>query len=196
MVTVTDLKQYIYCPRIVYYHHCLPAIRPETEKMVLGREEGAAEEVRQLRRSLRPYGLRSGECHVDVALVSERRQLSGRVDLVISTTDNPAGTAELIPVDFKLSPGRMGDNLRLQLAAYGLLLEEQWGQASLRGYIYFIPTRRAVRVDFTPDLRRRVEAALVAIHEIVVREAMPAAPVGRARRRCATCEFRLFCNDV
>jgi CRISPR-associated exonuclease Cas4 len=196
MFTVTDLKQYGYCPRIVYYRHCLPAVRPETYKMAAGREEGAAEEQRQLRRSLRPYGLRAGECHLDVMLTSERLDVSGRVDVVIDTWDNPTQMRELIPVDFKLSPERMGENLRLQIVAYGALLEDQWGVPSRRGYIYFIPARRAVRVDFTTELRARMEAALAVMRDIVARERMPEPPAGRARARCEACEFRLFCNDV
>jgi CRISPR-associated exonuclease Cas4 len=194
MFTVTDLKQYTYCPRIVYYHHCLPAVRPVTYKMEAGIEAGAAEETRELRRSLRPYGLRRGERHLDVALSSEGWGLRGRADLVIDTDDNSSGTRELIPVDFKLSPGRLGANIRLQLVAYGLLLEEAWGAPSRRGFVYFIPRRRATEVSFTPELRARFEASLGVMRDIVERERMP--PPTRSRARCEVCEFRRFCNDV
>jgi len=194
MFTVTDLKQYAYCPRIVYYHHCLPDIRPITYKMEAGREAGASEEVRELRRSLRPYGLQRGRRHLDVWLSSQRWGLRGRADLVIDTDDNPTGERELIPVDFKLSPGRMGLNLRLQILAYGVMLEETWGVTSRRGFVYFIPRRRAVEVSFTPELRARFEASLTVMRDIVIRERMP--PPTRSRGRCQVCEFRRFCNDV
>jgi CRISPR-associated exonuclease Cas4 len=194
MFTVTDLKQYTYCPRIVYYHHCLPAVRPVTYKMEAGSEAGDLEEMRELRRSLRPYGLERGERHLDVALSSERWGLRGRADLVIDTDDNPSGARELIPVDFKLSPGRLGDNLRVQVLAYGVMLEETWGVPARRGFVYFIPARRAVEVPFTPELRARFEAALAVMRDIVERERMP--PPVRARTRCEACEFRRFCNDV
>ncbi|GAB4550125.1 MAG: CRISPR-associated protein Cas4 [Anaerolineae bacterium] len=194
MFTVTDLKQYTYCARIVYYHHCLPAIRPVTYKMEAGAEAGEDEELRELRRSLRPYGLKRGERHLDVYLSSDGWGLRGRVDLVIDTDDNPRGERELIPVDFKLSPGRMGANLRLQLMAYGVILEEAWGLPARRGFVYFIPQRRAVEVPFTPELRVRLEASLRAMRDIVERERMPPPP--RQRARCEVCEFRRFCNDV
>lgn len=194
MFTVTDLKQYTYCPRIVYYHHCLPAIRPVTYKMEAGIEAGATEEMRELRRSLRPYHLRQGERHLDVWLTSEAWGLRGRADLVIDTDDNPSGVRELIPVDFKLSPGRLGTNIRLQLVAYGALLEETWGAPSHRGFVYFIPRRRAVEVPFTPELRARFEASLAVMRDVVERERMP--PPTRSRARCDVCEFRRFCNDV
>ena len=194
MFTVTDLKQYAYCQRIVYYHHCLPAIRPVTYKMEAGIEEGASEETRELRRSLRPYGLQRGERHLDVWLDSEQWGLRGRVDLVIDTDDNASRAREIIPVDFKLSPGRLGTNLRLQLLAYGVMLEEDWGAPVRRGFIYFIPHRRAVEVPFTPELRAQLEASLAVMRDIVARERMP--PPTRARARCEACEFRRFCNDV
>jgi CRISPR-associated exonuclease Cas4 len=194
MFTVTDVKQYAYCPRIVFYHGCLPDIRPVTSKMEAGAESGQAEEIRELRRSLRPYGLRRGERHVDVSLVSERLGLSGRVDLVIDTDDNPAGQRELVPVDFKLSTGRMGDNLRLQLCAYGVMLEEEWSVPVHRGFVYHILARRAVMVPLSQQLRTRLEAALADMHAIVGQERMPEPT--RQRNRCRVCEFRLFCNDV
>jgi len=194
MFTVTDLKQYTYCARIVYYHHCLPDIRPVTYKMEAGSEAGMAEEMRELRRSLRPYGLSRGERHLDVWLESERWGLRGRVDLVIETDDNPSGELELIPVDFKLSARQPGENVRMQLAAYGGMLEESWGRPSRRGFIYFIPRRRAAEVPLTAELRARLEASLEGMRAIVEREHMPAAT--RSRGRCEVCEFRRFCNDV
>jgi CRISPR-associated exonuclease Cas4 len=194
MFTVTDLKQYTYCPRIVYYHHCLPAVRPVTYKMEAGIEAGADEELRELRRSLRPYGLGRGERHLDVYVNSEAWGLRGRADLVIDTDDNPRGERELIPVDFKLSPGRLGANIRLQLVAYGVMLEEVWGLPAQRGFVYFIPQRRAVEVPFSPELRARLEASLHVMRQIVEREHMP--PPTRQRARCEACEFRRFCNDV
>ena len=36
LLEVTDLKQYTYCPRIVFYRYCLPRVRPITYSM----EEG------------------------------------------------------------------------------------------------------------------------------------------------------------
>lgn len=194
MFEVTDLKQFAYCPRIVYYRYCWPAVRPVTEKMELGLQAGETEEVREARRSLRPYGLRRGVRHLDVYLASERWNLRGRVDLAIQTDDNASAAPEAIPVDFKLSPGRMGDNLRLQLAGYGVLLEETWGMACRRGFVYFIPRRRAVAVPFGEEMRVRLESTLAVIQAMVDHERMPA-PV-RERGRCQVCEFRLFCNDV
>lgn len=36
-IEVSDIKQWRYCPRVVWYAYCLPAIRPKTDLMRQGR---------------------------------------------------------------------------------------------------------------------------------------------------------------
>jgi CRISPR-associated exonuclease Cas4 len=140
------------------------------------------------RRSLRAYGLAQGERSFDVVLTSRRLGLSGRVDMVIRTPD------ETIPVEYKYSPGRTGRNLMLQLTAYGMMLEESgWGEVR-RGFLYFIPARRAREITLDQAMRREIEAMIEQIHQMITQEAMP--PPTAQRGRCVACEFRRFCNDV
>lgn len=191
---VTDLKQYSYCARIVYYHYCLPDVRPVTYKMRAGIEAGQDEAAREERRSLRPYGIAAGERFFDVRLASAELGVRGRVDMVIAVPGRDTPGAELIPVDYKLSERAPGRHFKLQLALYGLLLTEAWGLPARRGFIYLIPERRAVGVPLTPALYRQARAALDEIRAMVEQEAMPAPPA--SRRPCVSCEFRRFCNDV
>lgn len=192
---VTDLKQFVYCPRIVYYHYCLPQIRPTTFKMVAGIEAQDEETVRELRRSLRPYGLTRGERHLDLYLSSEELGLRGRVDLVIETDEASPGEPELIPVDYKLSRrGRGNRHFRLQLLAYGMMLSEKRQQPIRRGFLYYIPLRQAVEVPFTDRLKSTLKQVLSQMREIVLTEQMPAPT--KQRGKCLNCEFRRFCNDV
>ncbi|RLC59491.1 MAG: CRISPR-associated protein Cas4, partial [Chloroflexota bacterium] len=80
--TVTDLKQYAYCPRVVFYTYCLPLLRPTTFKMEAGiaAHEKAREQER--RRTLSAYGLVEGKRHFDIWVESPILGLRGRVDLV------------------------------------------------------------------------------------------------------------------
>ena len=191
---VVDLKQYVYCPRLIYYHHCLPQVRPVTYKMEAGIAAQDEEEVRAARRSLRIYGLQRGEVETNVRLESDTLGLRGQVDLVIKTDDNPLGETELIPVDYKLSQGKLGPHFKLQLVAYGLLLEEVYELPVKRGFLYAIPKRRAVEVSFTPTLRTKLKQAVLEMQEIARKEWVPPPP--RQRAKCEVCEFRRFCNDV
>lgn len=192
---VTDLKQWVYCPRVLYYYTCLPDVRPITYKMTAGIEAGEREERLEIRRlarqSLRIYGLESGRCEFNLALGSSRLGLQGIVDMVIWT--GKAGDEIPIPVDYKLS-NVAGDHFKLQLAAYGRLLEEMDGRPVTRGFLYFIPRRQAEEVRFDQRTRTRLLETLDAMHRMLANEQMPA-PTPR-RGRCVACEFRRFCNDV
>jgi CRISPR-associated exonuclease Cas4 len=189
---VTDLKQWTYCPRVVFYRYCLPRIRPVTYSMEAGKRAHEEEVSREERRSLHAYSLTSGERFFDVALRSERLHLSGRIDLVIrvQTDQGPEG----IVVDYKLSEREAGSHFKLQLAAYGLMVEEAWGIPVRRAFLYHIAQRKAEAIPLTPALRRQVERTVDAIERAIVGEAIPRPPATLAR--CVACEFRRFCNDV
>nr|HID12622.1 CRISPR-associated protein Cas4 [Anaerolineae bacterium] len=190
--TVTDLKQYAYCPRIVFYTYCLPLIRPTTYKMEAGAAAHERAAALERRRTLSAYGLVEGKRHFDIWVESPILGLRGRIDLVIETGEG--GGRELIPVDYKQTRRRAGRHVKRQLATYGLMLEESWDLPVRRGYIYYLPLRRADEVKLTSRLRDEVREAIAAMQEMVEREAMPAPP--RSRRPCVNCEFRRFCNDV
>ena len=200
LFTVTDAKQMGYCPRIVYYHYCLPALAvAPTYHMQAGAVAGQKTEALEHRRSLRAYGFsETGPAaprrEYDVWLESERLGLRGRLDMLI------VSGAELMPVDYKDSDasqagGRQAQhNWQLQLAAYALLLEEARDTVIRRGFIYYIPARRARPVMITPELKAEVRSLVAQMGEMVAREWMP--PPTPRRERCRACEYRRFCNDV
>jgi CRISPR-associated exonuclease Cas4 len=185
---VTDLKQFAWCPRIPFYRYCLPRVRPVTYAMREGILSHHEEAEREERRSLRAYGLVSGERCFDLALKSSRLGLVGRLDLAIRL-ENSA-----VVVDYKLTRDPIGPHYQLQLAAYALLLEEAWNLPVTRAFIYQIPRRQAEEQRLTSHLRQKVMTTATAIRRIVEREQIPP-PCARISR-CVVCEFRRFCNDT
>jgi CRISPR-associated exonuclease Cas4 len=186
--TVTDLKQFDYCARVVFYERCLPHVRPRTHKMDAGHKAHEDEQGRARRRSLAGYGLPNGERHFDVPLQCNRLGLRGKLDELVIV---PEG--EMLPVDYKLGR-KVEANHRLQLAAYALLLEAKYGVAVDRGFLFLIPLRKTVEVAIDAKLRAAVETRLKSLREMVERERMPEAT--QLRVRCFDCEFRRFCNDI
>jgi CRISPR-associated exonuclease Cas4 len=189
---VTDLKQWTYCPRVVFYRYCLPRIRPITYSMQAGVQAHEVVAAREERRSLRPYGLEAGERFFDVALTSERLRLTGRIDLVIRTQSEQG--EEGVVVDYKLSERQAGTHFKLQLAAYAVMVEETWGIPVRRAFLYHIPQRQAESIPLTAILRRQVETTIASIHAAIAGEVMPLPPTRLGA--CVACEFRRFCNDV
>jgi len=178
---VTDLKQWFYCPRIVYFQFLMPDLRPKTYSM----EEGALKHAELRRRRRRWRGLPEGEYRWDVALRSDELHASGLVDLVIDTVD------ELIPVDFKDSL-KASAHFKMQLVAYGIMLEEM-GKRVERGFVYLLPRRRAEEVRLTARMKSKVRRAFGEMLKSVLGEEMPPPPKSQAQ--CVACEFRRFCGD-
>lgn len=187
--TVTDLKQYIYCARVVFYERCLPDFRPRTYKMDAGHEAHEHQRKLSARRTLQKYGLIDGERHFDVALRSPMLGLTGVADEVIVTADPHAA----YPVDYKLAR-QVSSHYRVQLAAYALMIEEIWNLEVPKGYVYLIPLRKLEAVPIGIVLRADIRTALTAMNAMVRDEKMP--PPTQQRRKCINCEFRRVCNDV
>lgn len=186
---VTDLKQFAYCPRIVYYSYCLPLVRPTTYKMEAGVEAHEKATTDEARRSLRAYGVSEGERRFDVVLTSERLGLSGRIDMVIVL-----GQQEAIPVDYKLSRHGEAKHYHQQLAAYAEMIEENWQIPVRRGFLYLLPERRAEEIKLTSRLRAGLKGQVAVLRQMIESQALPEATSARAR--CVNCEFRRFCNDL
>lgn len=193
-IDVTDLKQWTYCPRIVYYRYCLPRIRPTTHLMNAGIEAHRDEAAREERRGLRLYDLETGERVVDLSLIDHELGLRGRLDLAIAVPDRASAGATAVVVDYKYTEQQAGAHFKLQLAAYAILLERAWQLPVPTGYLYQIPLRRANAVPITPPLRQKAMTTIETIHRSIRRETMPPPPA--SRYPCVSCEFRRFCNDV
>ena len=187
-IRVNGIKQYAYCPRIVFYQYCMPVENKPTWKMEQGKI--AEEEIDKLekRRKLREYRLAEGNRRFHVWLRSERLGLSGKLDLVI---DSPEG---LFPVDFKMTTGRPHKNHIAQLCGYALLLEDRYQREVTKGFVYLIPNNDAVVFDLTAERKAETEAMIREIRRMIEKEQM--APPTPVRNRCTDCEYRNYCGDI
>lgn len=185
---VSDLKQYMYCPRTVYFQYVLPVEHKVTHKMEHGKEEHFELDRLEKRRKLVEYGLEEGERRFHVALHSERLALTGIVDLLLVT---PKG---YFPVEFKYSSRDPALNHKYQLTAYAMLVEEVYRRPVHTGFLYMSPGKRIFPVDITENMRLHLRRLMGAIRRMVAEERAP--PRSRSAARCRDCEYRRFCADV
>lgn len=184
---VSDIRQHVYCPRIPYFRLGTRLPRPTTYKMAEGQIEHVRAESLEDRRSLRAYGLTEGERIFGLTIFSERLGLTGKLDMLIRTQ------YELIPVEFKNSEADVGLNHKYQLAAYALLVEDEFRAPVRRTFVYFTLRKRAREVLITTGARRYVHRILQEIRANAAGEQMPQGT--RVLGRCRECEFLNFCND-
>ena len=185
---VNDLKQFQYCPRIVFYNTVMPVERKSTVKMERGKEEEFKLDALEKRRTLARYQLGSAERRFHVWIESSKLALSGKLDLLIVS---PQG---YFPVDFKYTRGRPHRNHVFQLAGYATLVEEEFQTQVEMGFIYLAPVQKIVAIRITPQLKERTLSVLTEIRNMIREGILP--PPTEVRSRCTECEFRNYCGDV
>jgi CRISPR-associated exonuclease Cas4 len=188
MLRVHDLKQWAYCPRIVFFSYVMPVDRKTTFKMEMGKDAEEAVVRLEQRRRLSEYGVHEGRRRFGVWLTSEEQGLSGKLDLLIETAE------ERYPVDFKFSERDVHPNHVVQLAAYALLIEDRWRRPVERGFVFLVPREDIVEVRLTNADKGMVRDFLTAIRDSLRLQRMPEATSARAR--CVECEYRNYCADV
>lgn len=185
---VGDLRQYLFCPRVVYFQYVLPVERKTTYKMEKGK---AVEEVVQrleARRKLKKYGIDAGTRRFGVWLRSSGLGLSGKIDMVIETE------SQCFPVDFKWTKGGVQRNHVYQLGGYALLLEDQTGKEVKTGFIYLIAQGHVATQEISVELKIECMRILEGIREMIRAERFPEPPA--KTNKCNECEYQNYCRDV
>jgi len=186
--TVTDLKQYHYCPRILYFTYVQPVPRSVTHAMKRGTDEHALLDRLMPRRTVRRYGLDEAEKHFHVRLGSPTVGITGQLDLLLNAGDR------YYPVEFKYTRQPPAANHRLQLSAYALLVEEEYETQVEMGFFLIRPEDLLTRVPIGEEDREAVRNAIGEIRQIVLAQQWPEGT--RQHGKCVMCEWRNFCNDV
>lgn len=188
LLAVTELRQWSYCPRVVYYHQLMPGAAQMTYKMQEGLRAQDVVESLELRRTLREYGMEKASREFGVWLKDEGLGLTGKIDLLLR------GERSGAIVDFKLTSGDPGENHRMQLAGYALLTEAALGLSVDTAFLFRIPDNRVFAVPVTRELKEKAAEAVRAIRRMQVTEELPGATEVRAR--CTECEYANYCGDI
>ncbi|HHY73707.1 MAG TPA: CRISPR-associated protein Cas4 [Bacillus bacterium] len=190
MLTITDLKQFVYCPRVIYYTYVQPVPKKPTFKMVYGREQHAELNKKEKRRGLKQYNLIEGERIFGYPIRSLEMGLTGKLDILIDTKDENG--QRYFPVECKDTDRGIYNNIKYQLVAYAMCLEEMTNSIVSEGFIYIIPEGKAHKIEITSEQKEFVRKMISMINKIIKDEYYPEP---RARKRCWDCEYIRYCND-
>lgn len=186
---VTDIKQYGYCPRIIYFTYVQPVPRKITRLMEYGVMEHLKLEELEPRRVIKKYGLTAGKKVFREKFASSTLKLSGMLDLSIHTD------GAIYPVEFKFTAAEtIQYNHRAQLGAYALLLEEKYGIKITTGFIFLSAGKKIIPVALSERDKLKVVGYIREMSDIIHKETFPA--MTRNRGKCVDCEWKNFCGDI
>lgn len=132
-----------------------------------------------------------------MAVASAVLGISGECDVVEFHWD-PAGVSlngrdgryRVVPVEYKRGKPKGNDSDIMQLAAQAVCLEEMLCCEIPEGFLFYGETRRRQRVEFTPELRRRLIGITEEMHELIRRGHTPA---DKRSRSCNACSLKELC---
>jgi len=194
-VSVTDIKQYIYCPRIVYFDrvlHATPIFGSQQEDSKELHEDYVKKELRRKDAIYYSPEFVGAEKLLFSSLSSSRLGLQGSVDCIIKTA-----AGEYVPVEYKImnsDKGRIHMQHKYQLVGYGLLIEDSFGTVVRRGFVNYIPETLILQLEITPTMKSYVKRVLGHIKRIILEEELP--PIRVAKEKCTGgCGHKQTCKQ-
>jgi len=189
-VTASELLEYLFCPRFIYFMNCLCISQHEDRryKVQIGRDVHIQREttnVDYLRKKIGCVGKELG-----VWLSSPRYNIKGIVDEVLTLDD---GT--MAPLDYKFAEygDRIFSTYRYQVVFYALLIQENYGKDVSRGYICFTRSNRLMKeITIKDDDFNRLK---LMIGEMIAINQKGYYPTGtKNTAKCLDCCYRNVCS--
>ncbi len=183
VIPISSLNALEYCPRKFYYQFVQGEML--VNEFVL---EGTLAHQRVDQAGTRTTA--EGEMQtMRLYLYSEVLRLSGFADIV----EERSGV--FIPVEYKHGHQGQWLNDQVQLCAQALCLEERQPGKPLipYGYIFYIGSRRRVKVTFTQQLRTRTREAIAQALKVATLETPPPPLAGKLAERCPNCSLLPLC---
>ena len=123
-VTVSDALEYLFCPRFIYFMHCLGIAQREERRFKVQKGRELHESREKVNRDYVRKKLNCIRKEISVYLTSQKYHFKGEVDEVLFLED---GTAA--PLDYKYAEFKetVYKTHKFQAALYGLLIMEHFG---------------------------------------------------------------------
>ena len=189
-ITPSDVVEYCFCPRFIYFMHCLciPQHEDQRYKVLKGRELHDRKKKINREYLRKKLGVKAKD--ILVYLVSDRYHLKGVVDEVLSLKD---GT--LAPLDYKFAEYEDSFIYRThkyQSVLYGLLIKDNYGQEVKKGYVCYIRSKHKIReIAFQQKDFDEACRAVEEILNIIQRGYFPSRT--GSRLRCIDCCYKNIC---
>jgi CRISPR-associated exonuclease Cas4 len=171
LVNVSDLNQYLYCARRLYY-----LMFYKTQGLNFYLADGRSKHKNQSRR---------GGWYREIYLKSEKMHMHGKIDII-------EGKADMTPIERKHGDSYF-DNDEIQLAAYCMLLEDYLEEPVRLGYIYLFGTNERYAITITEWHREKVIETVEKIRSMSL-DSIPG--FTENPKKCKNCSTSQYCLPV
>lgn len=186
-ITPSELIEYSYCPRFIYYMNCvdIPQFEENRYLVQLGNtvhKKRATTNVNYLSNKLNVI-----DKMVDIEVFSKTYMLKGKIDELLFLENN-----KVIIVDFKNSvyQNKIYNTYTLQMTAYALMVEENFKASVSKAIICFLQNKKSVEIEINNNAIQKLKYAIEEYHKILNGYFPKATTV---KSRCSDCCYRNIC---
>ncbi len=188
-VTPSDVIEYLYCPRFVYFMHVLKIEQQEHKRALVnkGRDIHMLKMVRNKDYLRQKIGVIDKK--IEVYLSSENLKLVGKIDEVLFLDNHEAA-----PLDYKYAfwENRLYKTLKMQQTLYALLIEENYNIAVNKAYLVYIRSKNHLEeIDITRRMKNEAIEIVNDIFDIVNLNYFPGKT--KTKSKCLDCTYRNLC---
>ncbi|MFY9075203.1 CRISPR-associated protein Cas4 [Malaciobacter mytili] len=187
MIPINLIRQYKFCPRIVYYN-LLTNIKPIYPRQVsLGSDYHELQEQMLKSRKFKKFHIDFEEVLNDKYLENEDLNICGKVDLAFICKD------EIIPCEFKHIEKKPSYSHILQLVGYGILLEKKYVKKFKRAFIIYGNNMKFHKIEISKKHIEDFFEVIESIQQILNDDMLPNSSA--KDNQCIQCEYLNFCDD-
>ncbi|RLE66595.1 MAG: CRISPR-associated protein Cas4 [Thermoprotei archaeon] len=191
-ITVADIKQYFFCPRIIYFIYALGITERPTGNMEEGKEQHEKLRKKEERRLTLALKRRWGKWNkkFGVRLTSQKLGLTGVLDVLLERD------GEYVPAEYKIAqaPKRPPPNHYYQLVAYALLVEENYNTIIRRGLIYYSQNDKILETHIITQAKHYLTHNILPKIRKITNGEYP--NVRQRIIKCRNCGYYSYCRSV
>jgi len=189
IITISDVLEYLFCPRFIYYMHCLDIPQHEEKrfKVLKGREVHVEKLITNPDYLRKKLGVLKKEMNVFIA--SKENHIKGIVDEVLFLDDGSAAPFEYKYAEFK---NTIFQTHKYQLVLHALMIQENYNKDVNRGYICYTRSNHHIEeVPFSEQDFQRGKEIVQEILEIIEKGYYPDRT--KYKNKCIDCCYSTMC---
>lgn len=190
IITISDVLEYLFCPRFIYFMHCLDIPQHEDKrfKVMKGREVHEEKMIRNPEYLRKKLGVVRKEINVFIA--SRQHHIKGIVDEILFLDDGTAAPFEYKFAEFK---DTVFQTYKYQLVLHAIMISENYHCDVKCGFICFTRSNNHIEeILFSEKDFQRGKEIVHEILEIIEKGFYP--NKSKYKNKCIDCCYATICT--
>ena len=188
-ITTSDILEYLYCPRFIYFMYCLCIPQHEENRFKVQKGRNIHKMRAETNKSYLRKKLGVVNKEIETPLNSEKHHIHGIVDEVLTLEDG-----SMAPFDYKFAEykEKLFTTYKFQSYIYALLIKENYNKPVNKGFVCYARSNYLIKeIEFTHKGFKEVEDSINEVLKIIQTGYFPKKT--KYSSRCIDCCYSNIC---